>query len=144
MSKYLNKEDIRVLELINEEVKDEELKNKLLEIYVQSFRKEEHYKKRHERMNISIDQGNEQSEAIISRLSMENEILHHLVYGQDEIKELYKAISQLDEAERKLVWLFFFCEIPLTEIAKDIGLSKQALSKRKLKIEKKLRKTLKK
>lgn len=144
MSRYLEKEDIRTLELINEEVKDEELRNKLLEIYIQSFRKEEHYQVRHGRKNISIDQDMKQANTVISNLSCMQEQLHQLTMKQEEIKELYKAISQLDETERNLIWLFFFCEVSLVEIAERFGLTKQALSKRKLKVEEKLRKIIEK
>ncbi|MEG0169973.1 MAG: sigma-70 family RNA polymerase sigma factor [Erysipelotrichaceae bacterium] len=144
MSRFLEKEDIRALELINEEVKDEELRNKLLEIYIQSFRKEEHYQVRHGRKNVSIDQDTKQSNAIISEISCDQEQIHQLTMKKEEIKELYKAISQLDEAERNLIWLFFFCEVSLVEIAERLGLTKQALSKRKLKVEEKLRKIMQK
>ncbi|MEG0077408.1 MAG: sigma factor-like helix-turn-helix DNA-binding protein [Anaerorhabdus sp.] len=144
MSKFLEKEDIRALELINEEVKDEELRNKLLEIYIQSFRKEEHYQVRHGKKNVSLDQDTKQANTVISNLSLEQEQLNHLVMKQEEIKELYKAIYQLSEVERNLIWLFFFCEVSLAEIAKTLGLTKQALSKRKIKVEEKLRKIIEK
>ena len=44
--KYLDKDDIRALELINAEVHDEELKEKLIKMYMSDIRKNENYYRR--------------------------------------------------------------------------------------------------
>lgn len=67
MTKYMDKEDIKSLELINNEVEDPVLKSKLIKIYIQSIIKEKHYRERHSNMQISLD--NENSEAYMTVLN---------------------------------------------------------------------------
>lgn len=144
MTKYMDKEDIKALELINNEVEDPVLKSKLIKIYIQSIIKEKHYRERHSNMQISLDNENSETYMTVIELSKKQKSIESIFDDQENKKELYKAIHKLNVDEQKLVWLFFFCDYSLVEIAKGMGLTKQALSKKKLKIIQKLRKSLKK
>ncbi|MEA4873993.1 hypothetical protein [Anaerorhabdus sp.] len=134
MTKYMDKEDIKALELINNEVEDPILKNKLIKIYIQSIIKEKHYRERHRYNQISLDYENSEAYLAMVEISTKQKSVESIFDDQESKKELYKAIHELDVDEQKFVWLFFFCDFSLVEIAKDMGLTKQALSKKKIKI----------
>lgn len=141
--RYLSKEDIANLELINNEVRDIELRNKLLEIYISSYRKEEDYVRRHQRLDVSLDAGTEESKKIESKISMLITNEDSITMDRFLIEELYKAIDQLTETEKLIIWLFFFCNKTSSDIGKELGMTQQAISKKKIKTLEKLRKVLK-
>ncbi|MEF9966891.1 MAG: hypothetical protein RR766_00140 [Longicatena sp.] len=131
MTKYMDKEDIKALELINNEVEDPILKSKLIKIYIQSIIKEKHYRERHRCNQVSLDYESSEAYLAMVELSVKQKSIESIFDDQESKKELYKAIHELDVDEQKLVWLFFFCDFTLVQIAKDMGVTKQVLSKRK-------------
>lgn len=64
-------------------------------------------------------------------LSVKQKSIESIFDDQESKKELYKANHELDVDKQKLVWLFFFCDFSLVEIAKGMGVTKQALSKKR-------------
>lgn len=143
MNKYLSKDDIYALELIHQEVTDSELKDKLLEIYIQSLRKDEHYYRREKLKHKSMDQDEDFKALIVGQLSKLVPSVHTQVLYHEITKELYHAIRQLTPTERNVIWLFFFCDFSLTEIGKITGVSQQAVSKTVKRSLSKLRKSKK-
>lgn len=66
------------------------------------------------------------------------------VINKEEIKQLYNSISQLKPEQQKLLMKKFWNEMKQTDIAKDEGVSKMAITKRLQTIKRHLKKILQK
>lgn len=58
------------------------------------------------------------------------------------LEALHKALSELSETERKLIDSLFYRRLTERDIAKSLGISQQAVGKRKYKVLQKLRESL--
>lgn len=139
MERYLNDENKKILELIENEKMEDELRKQILNIYIQSFRSEENHERRHKNKEISIDQNNEISAKIIADISAKKDDLHLQILKKIETKELYEAIHQLDKVEQKFIWLFFYCDESTRVIAKEMNMHQTQVIRMKKKIIAKLR-----
>ncbi len=137
--KYLSKDDLKSLELINNEVQDEELKDKLLKLYISDIRKNEDKIRRHP--SFSLDSSNEEQIVKIEyELANNKEDLNEIIIKKLLHEELYKAINQLDETEKLIIQLFFFEEMSTRKIAKALSISQTKVCEIKTKSLKKLKK----
>lgn len=72
-----------------------------------------------------------------SNISVEQELIY-----SEETNELYQAINNLEGYRQRLIYDYYFNDIPLVDIAKEERVSPQAIDNRKNKILKNLRKQL--
>ena len=61
-----------------------------------------------------------------------------LIIERERLEQLYEALKQLDADERWLIGKLYFYENTEKEVAEILGISRQAINKRKQKILKKL------
>lgn len=138
--KYLDKDYFKALELINSEVDDEELKEKLLAIYIKDIRKREHEYFRHDKRNVYYDQiDSVYFKKIEGILSASVEDSHTIAMQKIENEELYEAINQLTKTEKLIIQLFFFRKLNTVQIANILGIAQQNVSKTKNRALKKLK-----
>lgn len=110
--------------------------------YYKEYDHESYLDKRSRKREISFDLLQEQGCAI-KYTAMSNHSLEDWMMEQERIVHLYEALGQLDAEERWLVEKLYFNEYPEKRVAFILGVSRQAVNKRKQKILQKLRDILK-
>lgn len=130
----------RILKLIEENVNDSDLKNKLMDLVEAEERTErwEREKKRRHEVSLDIEKISIKAEFELSVKKNNPEIN---VYGFDGL-DVMDALIFLNEEERTLIDLLFFYALSEREVALVKGVSQVAIHKQKHQILKKLRSIL--
>lgn len=115
-----------------------EVKDHFYKEYKEMEKEEKRVVRKETRRHISLDKLNEQG---MDFQSNEPPILDMLIAKETNTK-LQKAISKLSPVQQELIYKVFYQEISLTDIAKEKGISKSAITQQMQVIYKHLRKFL--
>lgn len=110
--------------------------------YYQEYDHERYLDKRNRNREISFDLLQDQGRAM-EYTAMSNHPVEDWMIDQERMVYLYEALGQLNTEERWLIDKLYFHGYPEKRIALILGVSRQAVNKRKQKILQKLRGILK-
>lgn len=132
-----------IRKLINNHVSDELLKVKLLDLVEQEERHERwEAEKRRRGKIVSLDSDEYVRTKLEYEFRMHNEDTD--IINEFDILDLLNSIKQLSKQDRSLIGMLYFKGMSEREVADKLGVSKNAIHKRKHKILKKLKKFYKK
>lgn len=124
---FVDDETARVLERVEDKA--------FVDQYIYDEYKLQMKELKHARMTQSLDKSVENGfDAIDESSDLEENLITHLNY-----EALHKAIEKLEPQQRWLIKKLYFEKCTLTDIAKELGVTKQAISNRNQKILKKLK-----
>ncbi len=105
--------------------------------YYEEYDHERYLDKRGKKREISYDLLYEQGN-LINFVGLSPEPLDCQMVEKECLEQLYKALKQLDDEERWLIEKLYFSEYAEKDVAANLGVSRQAINKRKHKVLKKL------
>lgn len=105
--------------------------------YYEEYDHERYLDKRGRQREISFDLLQEQGN-LFHYVGKQEEALDCQIVEKERLGQLYQALKQLDDEERWLIEKLYFYEYTEKETAVILGVSRQAVNKRKQKILKKL------
>ena len=105
--------------------------------YYEEYNHEKYLDKRGKKREISFDLLQEQGN-LIHFVGLSVSSLDYQMIEKERLNQLYKALKQLDDDERWLIGQLYFYEYTEKEVAEILGVSRQAINKRKQKILKRL------
>lgn len=105
--------------------------------YYEEYDHERYLDKRGKQREVSFDLLQEQGN-LFHYVDWQEEALDSQMVEKERLDQLYQALKQLDEEERWLIEKLYFCEYTEKEVAVILGVSRQAVNKRKQRILKKL------
>lgn len=105
--------------------------------YYEEYDHERYLDKRGKKREISFDLLQERGN-LIDIVGLSVGTPDYLIIERERLEQLYEALKQLDADERWLIGKLYFYENTEKEVAEILGISRQAINKRKQKILKKL------
>lgn len=105
--------------------------------YYEEYDHERYLDKRGKKREISYDLLQEQG-SLINFVDLSVESLECQMVEKERLGQLYEALEQLDDEERWLIEKLYFAEYAEKDVAAILGVSRQAINKRKQKVLKKL------
>ena len=105
--------------------------------YYKEYNHEKYLDKRGKKREISFDLLQEQGN-LINFVGLSLSSLDYHMVEKERLNQLYEALKQLDDYERWLIGKLYFYEYTEKEVAEILGVSRQAINKRKQKILKRL------
>lgn len=105
--------------------------------YYEEYNHERYLDKRGKKREISFDLLQERGN-LIDIVGLSVGTPDYLIIERERLEQLYEALKQLDADERWLIGKLYFYENTEKEVAEILGISRQAINKRKQKILKKL------
>ena len=106
-------------------------------VYYEEYDHERYLDKRGKKREISFDLLQERGN-LIDIVGLSVGTPDYLIIERERLEQLYEALKQLDADERWLIGKLYFYENTEKEVAEILGISRQAINKRKQKILKKL------
>lgn len=129
-----------IRKLIHHHVDDVSLKMKLLELVEQEARHERwEFEKRRRGKIISLDSDEYGRTKLEYQITIRNTDINH---DEIDVLDLLNSIKQLSKKERNLIEMLYFKGMSEREVANKLGVSKNAIHKRKHKILKKIKEIL--
>ncbi len=129
MKQYINDER-SAIQLIETEMNDDKKQKNVLQFYLHTIRKEEDFKRRHQKKHIYFWTETELVGSKYKSLKEQKTVLRE-VYSNEFKKELRIAINSLTRKEQQVINLIFFQGFSTVCIAEKFGVSQQAISKTK-------------
>lgn len=105
--------------------------------YYEEYDHERYLDKRGKQREVSFDLLQEQGN-LFHYVGWQEEALDSQMAEKERLDQLYQALKQLDDEERWLIEKLYFYEYTEKEVAVILGVSRQAVNKRKQRILKKL------
>lgn len=105
--------------------------------YYEECNHEKYLDKRGKKREISFELLQEQGN-LIHFVGLSVSSLDYQMVEKERLNQLYEALKQLDDDERWLIGQLYFYEYTEKEVAEILGVSRQAINKRKQKILKRL------
>ncbi|MEG0169971.1 MAG: sigma-70 family RNA polymerase sigma factor [Erysipelotrichaceae bacterium] len=115
--------------IVNHEGSEFEKKEMLL-IYERALRKEEDYKRRHQRHQLYFFTDYDFSK-IFNQFKIFINHIEDEIFNKERNSELYKAMNRLTINERNVIILYYFYDKTTVAIAERLGITQQAISKTK-------------
>lgn len=110
--------------------------------YYEEYDHERYIDRRGQKREISFDLLQEQG-SLINFAGLSEHSIEYQMIEKERMVQLYQALKQLDDKERWLIDKLYFDECSEKEIALILGISQQAVSKKKQKVLRKLGSILK-
>lgn len=110
--------------------------------YYEEYDHERYIDRRGQKREISFDLLQEQG-SLINFAGLSEHSIEYQMIEKERMVQLYQALKQLDDKERWLIDKLYFEECSEKEIALILGISQQAVSKKKQKVLRKLGSILK-